>query len=82
MVASVWLQPVGDERAILRDLIAKLAAELGTMPFDPHLTVCTIADPAAELVQAAADTSQRVGTCRCLPTRRACRPPRLCRSGP
>ena len=64
MVASIWLQPVGDERAILRDLIAKLAAEHGTMPFDPHLTLCTIADPAAELVQAAAD---HITACRDLP---------------
>ena len=60
MVASIWLQPVGDEREILRDLIAELAAEYGTMPFEPHLTVCTIADPAAELVQAAADVHHSV----------------------
>ncbi len=55
MVASVWLQPVGDEREILRDLNARLAAEHGTMPFEPHLTVCTIANPTPEAVQAAAD---------------------------
>ena len=64
MVASIWLQPVGDEREILRDLIAELAAEHGTMPFEPHLTVCTIADPAAELMQAAADY---ITACRALP---------------
>jgi hypothetical protein len=55
MVASVWLQPIGDEREILRDLIARLAAEHGTMPFEPHLTVCTIANPTQEAGQAAAD---------------------------
>jgi 2'-5' RNA ligase len=55
MVASVWLQPVGDEGETLRDLIARLAAEHGTMPFEPHLTVCTIANPTAEAAQAAAD---------------------------
>lgn len=64
MVASIWLQPVGDEREILRDLIAELAAENGTMPFEPHLTVCTIANPAAELMQAAADY---ITACRALP---------------
>ena len=64
MVASIWLQPVGDEREILRDLIAELAAEYGTMPFEPHLTVCTIANPAAELMQAAADY---ITACRALP---------------
>jgi hypothetical protein len=64
MVASIWLQPVGDEREILRDLITELAAEYGTMPFEPHLTVCTIADPAAELMQAAADY---ITACRALP---------------
>jgi hypothetical protein len=64
MVASIWLQPVGDERESLRDLIAQLAAEHGTMPFAPHLTVCTIADPTPEAVQAAADD---VAACRALP---------------
>jgi hypothetical protein len=64
MIASIWLQPVGDEREILRDLIAGLAVEHDTMPFEPHLTVCTIANPAAELVQAAADY---IKACRALP---------------
>jgi hypothetical protein len=64
MVASIWLQPVGDEREILRDLIAELGAEHGTMPFEPHLTVCTMANPAAELVQAAANY---IAACRDLP---------------
>lgn len=66
MVASVWLQPVDDERERLRDLIARLAAEHGTMPFEPHLTVCTIADPTPEAAQAAADY---LAGCRALPLR-------------
>jgi 2'-5' RNA ligase len=66
MVASIWLQPVGDEREILRDLIARVAAEHGTMPFAPHLTVCTIADPTPEAVQEAADY---IAACRILPLR-------------
>ena len=64
MVASIWLQPVGEEREILRDLIARLAAEYGTMPFEPHLTVCTIANPTSDAAQAAADY---IATCRTLP---------------
>ena len=64
MVASIWLQPVGEEREILRDLIARLAAEYGTMPFEPHLTVCTIANPTSDAAQAAADY---ITTCRTLP---------------
>jgi 2'-5' RNA ligase len=64
MVASIWLQPIGDKREILRDLIARLAAEHGTMPFEPHLTVCTIANPTPEAGQAAADY---IATCRTLP---------------
>jgi hypothetical protein len=66
MVASVWLQPVGDGREMLRDLIARLAAEHGTMPFEPHLTVCTLADPTPEAVKAAAD---HIAVCRTLPLR-------------
>lgn len=66
MVASVWLHPVGDEREMLRDLITRLAAEHGTMPFEPHLTVCTIADLTPEAAQAAADY---VVACRTLPLR-------------
>ena len=66
MVASVWLQPIGNGREVLRDLIARLAAEHGTMPFEPHLTVCTIADPTPEAAQAAADY---IAACRTLPVR-------------
>ena len=66
MAASIWLQPVGDEREMLRDLIARLAAEYGTMPFEPHLTVCTLADPTPDAVQTAAD---HIAACRTLPLR-------------
>jgi hypothetical protein len=40
MLASIWLQVVGEHRATLHTLIAALAAENGTLPFEPHLTVC------------------------------------------
>jgi len=40
MLASIWLQLVGEGRAIVQGLIAALAAEHGTLPFQPHLTVC------------------------------------------
>src|SRR4051794_38772788 len=64
MVASIWLRPIGDEREMLCALIARLAAEQGTMPFEPHLTVCTITDPTREAAQAAADY---IAACRTLP---------------
>ena len=44
MLASIWLQVVGNERAMLSDLIRSLAARHGTVPFQPHLTVCGAAD--------------------------------------
>ncbi len=44
MLASIWLQVVGNERAMLHDLIVSLAAQHGTVPFQPHLTVCGAAD--------------------------------------
>ena len=40
MLPSIWLQPMGDARESLKGLITSLAAEHGTVPFDPHLTVC------------------------------------------
>jgi hypothetical protein len=55
MVASIWLQLGGKERQLLRNLIAALAAEHSTMPFEPHLTVCTIAEPTPAKENAAAD---------------------------
>ncbi len=40
MLASIWLQLVGEGRATVHSLIAALAAQHGTLPFQPHLTVC------------------------------------------
>ncbi len=40
MLASIWLQVVGQQRAILQNLIAAVAAQHGTVPFPPHLTIC------------------------------------------
>jgi 2'-5' RNA ligase len=44
MLASIWLQLGGEQQEILRDLIALLAARHGTVPFQPHLTVCSARD--------------------------------------
>ena len=66
MVASIWLQPTGDGYKILRELVIRLAAEQDTMSFEPHLTVCTIADPTPEAAQAAANY---IAACRTLPVR-------------
>ena len=40
MLASIWLQVIGDQFAPVRSLITSLAARHGTLPFEPHLTVC------------------------------------------
>ena len=55
MLASIWLQVIGQERAILGDLIVALAARHGTVPFQPHLTVCGAADLDPVCWDAAAD---------------------------
>ena len=41
MLASIWLQLSGKEEASLGALIAMLASAHGTVPFQPHLTVCS-----------------------------------------
>jgi 2'-5' RNA ligase len=48
MRASIWLQVSGDTNRLLHEAIAALAGQHGTMPFQPHLTVCGIPpdDPA------------------------------------
>ncbi len=61
MLASIWLQVVGEQRAMLRDLIAALAAEHGTMPFDPHMTVCGGPDLDPACWGAAADYARHSG---------------------
>jgi hypothetical protein len=46
MPASIWLQPDPAAAALLQKLVRSLAAEHGTPPFQPHLTVCNaLADP-------------------------------------
>lgn len=58
MLASIWLQPAGEQKRLLQSLIESLAAQHGTVPFQPHLTVCGIPaltpannDTAAEYVR-------------------------------
>jgi hypothetical protein len=41
MLASIWLQLSGAAEASLGALIAMLATAHGTVPFPPHLTVCS-----------------------------------------
>jgi len=41
MLASIWLQLSDEQDAPLRALIAELASTYGTVPFQPHLTVCS-----------------------------------------
>jgi 2'-5' RNA ligase len=41
MLASIWLRLSDEEETSLRMLIAQLADAHGTMPFQPHLTVCS-----------------------------------------
>jgi 2'-5' RNA ligase len=41
MRASIWLQLSDEQGARLGALIAELAGAHGTMPFQPHLTVCS-----------------------------------------
>jgi hypothetical protein len=53
MPASIWLQVLGDADRVLRDAIADLAARHGTVPFQPHLTVCGF--PRDEAATAAAE---------------------------
>jgi hypothetical protein len=48
MLASIWLQPEPADAALLQGLVRSLAAEHGTPPFQPHLTVCnSLVDPSA-----------------------------------
>ena len=41
MIASIWLRLSDEQEASLRALIERLAVAHGTMPFQPHLTVCS-----------------------------------------
>ena len=41
MLASIWLRLSDEPEASLRSLIERLAGAHGTVPFQPHLTVCS-----------------------------------------
>lgn len=41
MPASIWLRLSNEQEASLRALIERLAGAYGTVPFQPHLTVCS-----------------------------------------
>jgi 2'-5' RNA ligase len=41
MLASIWLQLSDEQEGSLRELIERLANMHGTVPFQPHLTVCS-----------------------------------------
>jgi len=61
MLASIWLQLVGDHRATVHSLIEALAARHGTLPFQPHLTVCGGPDLDPDRWDAAADYVRQSG---------------------
>jgi 2'-5' RNA ligase len=65
MLASIWLQLSDQQEAALRALIEGLAGAHGTVPFQPHLTVCSPQsaaswDAAAEYVRRSAVLPLRV----------------------
>jgi 2'-5' RNA ligase len=66
MVASIWLKLSDEQEASLRSLIERLAGAHGTVPFQPHLTVCSPQseaswDAAAEYVRCSTALPLRVG---------------------
>jgi hypothetical protein len=61
MLASIWLQVVGEEGAMLQSLIGSLAAQHGTVPFQPHLTVCGASDVDPARWDAVADYVRQSG---------------------
>jgi hypothetical protein len=54
MLASIWLRLSGEPERRLRTLIEALATQHGTVPFEPHLTVCGIPRLTAAMSDAAA----------------------------
>jgi len=65
MPASIWLQLSDEHEGSLRELIERLANAHGTVPFHPHLTVCSpqseaFWDAAAEYVRHGAALPLRV----------------------
>ena len=66
MPASIWLRLSGEQEGPLGELIEHLAKVHGTVPFQPHLTVCsprseTFWDAAADYVRRNAALPLRVG---------------------
>ena|ERR1700719_3284907 len=61
MLASIWLQVIGEQHTMLQSLIGSLAAQHGTVPFQPHLTVCGAPDLDPARWAAAADYAQHRG---------------------
>ena len=66
MPASIWLQLSGEQEGSLKELIERLANVHGTVPFQPHLTVCSpqsqdFWDAAAEYVRHTTALPLRVG---------------------
>lgn len=53
-MTSIWLRPEGRQEQQLQGLIDRLAAEHGTVPFAPHLTVCGVPGDLGVLDEAAA----------------------------
>jgi len=67
MPASIWLRLSDEQESSLKELIERLANAHGTVPFQPHLTVCSPQseaswDAAAEYVRHSAVLPLRVGT--------------------
>jgi len=66
MLASIWLRLSDEQEASLQALIERLAGVHGTVPFQPHLTVCSpqseaFWDAAAEYVRRSEALPLRVG---------------------
>jgi hypothetical protein len=61
MPASIWLQLSGEADRVLRRTIAALASQHGTVPFQPHLTVCGIPPGDTAIANAAAHYVKRSG---------------------
>ena len=58
--AAIWLQLEEEQETSLRALIERLANAHGTVPFQPHLTVCTLSSE--DVWDAAAGYVQHNGT--------------------
>ena len=66
MPASIWLRVSDEQEGSLKELIERLANAHGTVPFQPHLTVCSPQseaswNAAAEYVRHSAALPLRVG---------------------